>query len=48
MYLTLLSSKAGQVMAESAQEATMALATQKVKADASLLAVHTDNQRHIV
>ena len=47
-YLTLLCSKARQIMAESAQQATMALTAQEVKAYASLLAVNADDQRHIM
>ena len=35
-------------MAESAQQATMTLATQKIKAYSPLLTVDTDDQSHIV
>lgn len=35
-------------MAESAQKTAMALATQEIKADPSLLAVDTNNQSHIM
>ena len=46
--LALLGCKAGQIMAESTQQAPVTLATQKIKADASLLAVHADNESHIM
>lgn len=47
-YLTLLSSQAGEIMTESAQKAAVALATQEIKANPSLLAVDANNQSHIM